>query len=226
MVSVLQVKGVLLDMDGLLLDTERVAERCWHVAEKESGFSMPSGFYFTLIGQSMSRIEERLHEVMDPACDVEAFLKIANRVYHEAIVEGNVPVKEGAAELLSYLAERDIPRCLATSTFRKMCDHKLSSTGLARYIPERVTGDAVEHSKPAPDIYLEAARKTGLPPEQLMVLEDSENGLKSALAAGCLAVHVPDLAPVAIGIQQQASRVYRDLKEVLAAFRRDEIVIG
>ncbi|MEX0332071.1 MAG: HAD family hydrolase [Puniceicoccaceae bacterium] len=225
MVSVLQVKGVLLDMDGLLLDTERVADRCWRTAERESGFSMPDGFYFTLIGQSMSRIEERLHEVMNPACDVEGFLKIANRVYDEAIVEGTVPLKEGAAELLRYLAERDIPRCLATSTFRKLCEHKLSSTGLDRYIPERVTGDAVEHSKPAPDIYLEAARKISLPPGQLMVLEDSENGLKSALAAGCQAVHIPDLAPVALEIQQQAARVYRDLTEVLAAFQREEIVI-
>ena len=226
MEAVLEVKGVLLDMDGLLLDTERVAERCWNEAEEVSGFRMPPGFYFTLIGQSMARIEQRLHEVMAPECDVEAFLKVANRVYHEAVVEGKVPVKAGARKLLQYLAANNIPRCLATSTFRQLCEHKLESTGLAEWIPLRVTGDEVEHSKPAPDIYLEAARKTGYPPGELMVLEDSENGLRAALAAGCQAVHVPDLAPVSIDVQARAKRIFRDLGEVLAALQRGDIRIA
>jgi HAD superfamily hydrolase (TIGR01509 family) len=221
----LQVKGLLLDMDGLLLDTERVAEVCWAQAEKESGFKMPPGFYFTLIGQSMRRIEERLHEVMDPECDVAAFLGVANRVYHDAIVNADVPLKDGAPELLRFLEEKKVPRCLATSTFRDLCDRKLTSTGLARWIPLRVTGDEVEHSKPAPDIYLAAALKLGFAPAELLVLEDSENGLKAALAAGCRVAHIPDLGPVDVAVQLQADRVYRDLTEVLAAFRRGEIAI-
>jgi HAD superfamily hydrolase (TIGR01509 family) len=221
----MQVKGLLLDMDGLLLDTERVAEQCWAEAEQESGFNMPPGFYFSLIGQSMVRIEERLHEVMDPACDVAAFLEVANRVYHDAILNGEVPMKQGAPEFLSYLEEQQIPRCLATSTFRELCDRKLSSTGLGQWIPLRVTGDEVEHSKPAPDIYLEASRRIGFHPHELLVLEDSENGLKAALAAGCKVAHVPDLAPVDISIQLRADRVFRDLSEVQASLRRGEIEI-
>ena len=223
--AVLQVKGLLLDMDGLLLDTERVAETCWTEAERQTGFKMPPGFYFTLIGQSMAMIERRLHEVMDPACDVAAFLEVANRVYHDAILNEAVPVKDGAAVFLNYLSEEGIPRCLATSTFRQLCDRKLESTGLGQWIPLRVTGDEVEHSKPAPDIYIAAASKLGFPTGDLLVLEDSENGINSALSAGCRVAHVPDMGPVSTSVQVRVDRVFRDLVEVLAALKRGEIKI-
>lgn len=222
---VLQVRGLLIDMDGLLLDTERIAEGCWLQAEMETGIILPAGFYHTLIGQSMARVEERLREIIETPGEVEAFLKVANRVYHNAVLEGDIPVKAGAAELLEYLASTNVPRCLATSTGRDLCDQKLISTGLAQWIPQRVAGDEVRHSKPAPDIYLAAAEKLGIAPAELLVLEDSENGLRAALAAGCRAVHLPDLGPVALEVQLQVDRVYRDLREVLSALQGEEIKI-
>ena len=114
----LEISGFLLDMDGLLLDTERVSQRCWEQAEKETGFYMPEGYYFTLIGLSMARIEKRLVEVMDSQCDIKEFLEVASRIYVDAVVNEVAPVKPGAAEFLKFLAENNIPRCLATSTGR------------------------------------------------------------------------------------------------------------
>ena len=223
--STLRIKGLLLDMDGLLLDTERVAEQAWKEAEEETGFIMPEGFYHSLIGQSMVRIEERLHEAMSPDCDVDAYLAAANRIYHDVVLGGLLPIKDGAAEFLEFITLRNIPRCLATSTFRELCDRKLETTGLGHWIPMRVTGDEVQHSKPAPDIYREAARKLDFPPAELLVLEDSENGLLAGLAAGCRVAHVPDIAPVSIAVQTKADRVFKNLAEVTAALLRDEIVI-
>ena len=222
----LSVKGLLLDMDGLLLDTERVSESCWAEAERETGFRMPEGFYFSLVGQSMRRIRERLVEVMDPACDIDVFLEAANRIYHDAILENPVPVKPGAETFLEFLARRQVPRCLATSTGTDLCRHKLQAAGLLQWLPLRVCGDQVEHSKPAPDIYLEAARLLGYPPADLLVLEDSENGLRAGMAAGCKVAHVPDIGPVGLDIQSRADRVYRGLPELQAAFERGEIRVG
>ena len=222
----MRLKGMVLDMDGLLIDTERVAERCWSQTEVETGWNMPEGFYFTLIGQSMRRIRERLVEVMDSGCDIEVFLKTANRIYYAALREETVPVKAGAMEFLKYLAGREIPRCLATSTGTELCRHKLEATGLAPYIPLRVCGDEVRESKPFPDIYLEAARRMGHEPADLVALEDSENGLLAALEAGLHTLHVPDLGPVSIAVQSRADRVYRSLPEVQAAMERGEILIG
>jgi HAD superfamily hydrolase (TIGR01509 family) len=220
----LELQGLVIDMDGVLLDTERVAEKCWQAAEEETGFRMPDGFYFTLIGQAMPLIERRLVEVMDPACDIAGFLAVANRHYDHALTSEPVPVKDGAAELLEYLALRGVPRCLATSTFRKLAARKLESTGLAGFLPDRVCGDEVEHSKPAPDIYLKAAGKLGWEPSRLLAIEDSGNGLRSALEAGCKVAHVPDIAPVPLEIQARADRIYRSLDEIRFAIDRGELV--
>ena len=225
MESGLLVKGFLIDMDGLLLDTERVAEKCWEAAEAETGHRMPEGFYHTLIGQSMRACRQRLDEVMDPACDNDAFLAIASRHYYERLLSGEVPVKKGARGFLEYLAGREVPRCLATSTGADLCRRKLEAAELIRWLPERVCGDEVAHSKPAPDIYLQAAERIGLSPEDLLVIEDSENGLRAGLAAGCRVVHVPDLGPVRLEVQCQATRIYRDLEQLQAAMERGEIQV-
>jgi HAD superfamily hydrolase (TIGR01509 family) len=212
-------------MDGLLLDTETVSRRCWKGAEEETGFYMPEGFYFTLIGQSMRCIRVKLIEAMDPACDVDEFLKVASRIYTDALTNEPVPVKAGATELLQYLEINQIPRCLATSTGRDLCRHKLESSGLLKYLPLRVCGNDVTRSKPSPDIYLKAAELVGFPPQELLAVEDSQNGLISAKEAGCRTTHIPDLGPVDLSIQARADRIYRDLHEFRSALERDEIVI-
>lgn len=216
----LSFSGVLIDMDGVLLDTERVAERCWHEAEKETGFFMPDGFYFTLIGQSMKLIEPRLEAVMDPECDVAAFLAAANRHYDHALAHHEIPVKSGARELLQYLREQEIPACLATSTFHELAARKLSSTGLLSLLPVRVCGNEIEHSKPAPDIYRAAADRLGLAPERLIAIEDSENGLRSALEAGCRVIHVPDIAPVSEDVRSRVHETFDSLDTVLSEMQR------
>ncbi len=219
----LLIEGFLIDMDGLLLDTERLSRRCWEVAEEETGFRMPNGYYPSLIGLSMATIRERLECVMVPECNVDQFLEVAGRIYTESLMKDPVPVKEGAHDLLRYLSQQEWPRCLATSTGRRLCDHKLKSSGLAEFLPLSVCGDEVGESKPAPDIYLNAARRLGGPPQNLLVLEDSENGLRAALAAGCRTAHVPDIGPVSTEVQARVDRVYRGLPEVLASLQRGEI---
>ncbi len=221
----LQICGFLIDMDGLLLDTERVSQRCWETAERETGFFMPEGYYHTLIGQSMTSIEQRLYEVMDSSCDIQEFLRVATRVYMDAVVKDVVPVKSGAREFLEYLDNSGIPRCLATSTERDLCQHKLERCGLIKHLPLRVCGDDVEQSKPAPDIYLAASRKLGLNPETLLVLEDSQNGLVAGMAAGCKTAHVPDVGRVSLEVQVKTDRIYRDLHEVLNSLEREDISI-
>ena len=90
----------------------------------------------------------------------------------------------------------------------------------------RVCGDDVSRSKPAPEIYLKAASQLGHAPADLLVLEDSENGIRSAISAGCKVAHVPDLGQVQVETQIRVDRVFRDLLEVKTAIERGEIVVG
>jgi HAD superfamily hydrolase (TIGR01509 family) len=207
------VKGVLVDMDGLLLDTERIAEKAWLRAAADTGTPLPEGFYFTLIGQSMRVIAERLEEVM-PAEKVESYLKAANRHYHHLLHAGDLPVKSGAKGFLEYLQSSRLAYCLATSTYRRLAASKLERAGLAGLIEHRVCGDEVSASKPEPDIYLLAARKINCDPKDCLAVEDSPNGILSALAAGCRVVHVPDLAPVDPDLLEQVAAVFTDLGQL------------
>ena len=223
---VLQIKGFLIDMDGLLLDTERVSHRSWMLAEEKTGFRLPPEMYATLIGQSMVAIGNRLREVVSPDCDVEAFLKVASRFYRTILEEEAIPLKQGAREFLGFLSDAGIPRCLATSTERNLCGHKLEASGLADLIPLRVCGDDVSHSKPAPDIYLKAAGVLGEDSSDLLVLEDSENGIRAALSAGCKVAHIPDMGPVSLEWQVRTDRVFKSLDDLRAALERREIEIA
>lgn len=222
----LHCRGLLLDMDGLLLDTERLAQRCWRAAEEETGKRLPDGYYFTLIGLSMRLSRQRLTAVFGNPEETEAFLRVVNGLYRQALESDCVPVKKGAADFLKWLQDNRVPVCLATSTGRDLASHKLEAAGLAPYLPLRVCGDEVARSKPDPEIYREAARRLGLPPEQLLAVEDSENGLRSALSAGCRVAHIPDLGHVSLCLQQQVDRVYRSLDDLREGFLRKELQVA
>ena len=218
--------GILLDMDGVLLDTERVSHRCWSEAERETGVFMPEGFYFSLIGQSMPLIEQRLNGILGSSEGVRSLLEAAHAHYDRALREEEMVAKDGALALLQSLTDRQIPFCLATSTFTELAALKLRSAGLDELVPLRVCGDMIAASKPAPDIYLSASEQLALPPGRLLAIEDSENGLRSALAAGCRVIHVPDIAPVPFDLQAQAFRVYAGLDGVREAIEGGDLLFA
>jgi len=222
MSGVLSIRGFVFDMDGLLLDTERVALECWHAAEQDVSIPLPEGFYFSIIGQSIKRIEARLHGLVDDPERIRAYLDVANRNYQLALHEGEIPRKPGAERLLAWLREARVPVCLATSTHRALAEEKLTRAGLKAYLGKSVCGDEVRDSKPDPEIYLEAARRLGIDPSGLLAFEDSENGLRAALAAGLRTAHVPDIAPVSVDVQVRTDRIYPSLTAVLDAIKRGE----
>lgn len=223
--SRIEAAALLIDMDGLLLDTERLSLRCWETAQKASGQHLPEGFYFSLIGLSLRAIEERLHAVMPEECDVPGLIAAAAAAYDRALKE-SIPVKAGAKAFLQHLEKEGIPRCLATSTFGELAEQKLRGAGLASYLPYRVCGDDVHESKPAPEIYERAAALLHREPGECIALEDSENGLRAALAAGCQVLHVPDLGPVAGEVRRRVAAAFPDLGAVLEAMRKGELRVG
>lgn len=188
------VQGVIFDMDGLMFDTERLALAGWLLAGERMGLSIDGEFVSHLRGRNTAD-GRALYQKAFGRGDYDAARAIRTGHMDAVIARGGLPVKPGLLPLLEELRGRGLPAALATGTARVRAAEYLRLAGVEEFFSASVCGDEVIHAKPAPDIFLEAAKKLGLPPERCMVLEDSPNGLAAAHAAGCLPVMIPDLTP-------------------------------
>lgn len=209
------IKGVIFDMDGLMFDTERLWDTLWEPACQALGVPMPedtASFYASGRGLAGQYLQEHVHKYF-PQVDPQKMLDKIWQIGDERFAQG-VPCKPGLKELLALLEERGLPRIVASSSPRNMIEQNLQTTGTARYFHDIVCGADVEHSKPAPDIFLEAARRLGLDIRDCLVLEDSYNGVRAGHAAGAVTIMVPDLAQPDEEIRQLYTRCCHDLYEV------------
>lgn len=213
------IRAVIYDMDGLLLDTERLYKRAYQKAANELGYDFPDEFYVLMIGHRADASQRILREAMPAGAAVEDIIDAARRYYYTLIEDGGLTLKEGVAELLDFCDQRGLPMAVATSTHRRLTHDKLRAVKLLPRFKAILCGDQITHGKPAPDIHLAAAHALGIEPRYCLVLEDSPAGLQAAHAAGTIPVHIPDLKPPTEKTLELAWRVYPTLTEFLKDFR-------
>lgn len=184
--------AVLFDMDGLMIESERALLECWREAALELGLDLDDALWLSFVGLSDRACHDILRARLADEDRVQALLH-GLQLRYDARVEAGLPLKTGVLELLALLKARAIPRAVVTSTRRPRALQKLESTGLLPHFDDVITGNEVQHSKPAPDIYLLAAQRLGVAPSHCIVLEDSVPGVRAALAAGMTPIQVPDL---------------------------------
>jgi HAD superfamily hydrolase (TIGR01509 family) len=189
------LSGLVFDMDGLMFDTERIIMECWDETGEEMGYG-PLGFHI-LHTLGMNRKSRKIYFEQQLGKDFpydEFQNRYAEKTYEKTTQ--NVPAKPGLYELLDYLKQEHYLIAVATSSSRESALFKLKGSGLSKdNFDVMICGDMVKNSKPDPEIYLTACRELKKPPKQLIALEDSDNGLKAALAAGMRTVMIPDLIP-------------------------------
>ncbi|MEO6061315.1 MAG: HAD family phosphatase [Thermoflexales bacterium] len=207
--------AVLFDMDGLMFDTETLAFRAWSRALAEHGLEMREADYSRLIGRNQLDARLILLDAYGPETPVDALDAIRFRYSSAEVEERGVPLKPGLMALLDALDVLGIPRAMATSTGRERATALLDRAGLSGRFHAIVCGDDITRGKPAPDIFLAAARRLDAPPATCLVLEDSEPGVRAAHAAQMKAVLVPDLAPVTPDARGLAWRVVSNLGDVI-----------
>jgi len=181
--------AVLFDMDGVIFDSEPIHERIFIEYAAELGFTFPSSEYVTMIGTSSVsqwRKMKKQHNLEGTPQELSD-AKMVHYKKHLAETTGYTPIP-GIAELLHGLKENSIPFALASSNTNDIIEATLNSIGLADVITVRVGGDEVENAKPDPAIFLLAADKLGVKPEQCVVIEDSTNGVEAAHRAGMACV--------------------------------------
>lgn len=210
------VKAVIFDMDGLMFDTERLWDTLWEPACKELGLPLPPDMAkFQAGGRGLAGDNLRRHVAQYIPGDPKKVLDKVWQLADERFAQG-VPCKPGLKELLSYLEDLGMPRIVASSSPRTMVELNLQTTGTARYFHDIVCGNEVKLCKPAPDIFLEAARRIKVDIHDCMVLEDSHNGIRAGHASGAETVMVPDLLPVTDEMRSLYDDCCKDLFEVKA----------
>jgi HAD superfamily hydrolase (TIGR01509 family) len=193
--AALDFDALVFDMDGLLLDTERLALRALREAGEEIGLAMPEALCRSMIGVAADRSRLLFFEHHGAAAPADALFANAMRRFEAQVDAGLLRLKPGVTALLDRADEASLPCAVATSSARAKALNQLRIAGILERFAAVVTRDDVSHGKPNPDLYLHAARALMTPPGRCLAFEDSYNGVRAAHAAGMSVIMVPDLLP-------------------------------
>ena len=188
------VKGVIFDMDGLMLDTEKLLMRFWIESAKYFGFDMKPEHVLSIRSLAGKYAAPKLQKIFGNEFDYTAVRQRRIKLMNSFIEQNGIEKKAGLDKLLEYLKNNGYKIAVATATDKERAYKYLTDVNVWHYFDKFVCNAMVENGKPEPDIYIKACQELSLNPEECIALEDSPNGILSAYRAGCKPVMVPDLS--------------------------------
>lgn len=206
--------GIIFDMDGVIIDSERISFQCFQEVLKEYKYTMDEQVYLKFIGRNVQGIKETLLKEYGDDFPFDEIYKKKSRLALEITNKNGVKVKQGVHELIDFLKEKGYKIAVATSTRRERALELLEEAKVKSKVNFVVCGDEVKNSKPDPEIFLKAAKGLGVEPEKCMVIEDSDSGITAAHAAKMKGIHVPDMKQLEEDTREFAFKVCKSLLEV------------
>lgn len=217
------VKGAVFDMDGLMIDSERIVLMGYEFAAKKFGYDdRILKLAEASIGRTKNDTRIIFNEAMGNGFDYDEFKPHVSRFVKDYYLENGIPVKKGLFELIDALKGEKYRLCVATSTSRETAIDQLTSAKIMPYFDDLVGGDDIKNGKPAPDIFLEAAARIGVEPKDCFVFEDSINGIKAAYSAGAKPIMIPDIVPPTDEILPMIYRKYASLDQAISLIIGEE----
>lgn len=207
------IQAVIFDMDGLLMDSENLGLIAIHDCALYQGVDVPVEISKQCIGITTAASSALLNRHF-PALDTARLFEDFARYMHEKALNGQIPLKKGAVELLEYLQRKKIPAAVASSSGMQTIQLYLEKAGIVQYFRLLLSANGMA-SKPAPDVFLKAAEQLGVQPENCLVLEDSYNGVKAGRAANMQVCMVPDVLPYVEALAPFVDHVLPDLEKVM-----------
>ena len=211
----MQYQAVVFDMDGVIFDTERLVIEFWKEVAKRHNIPNVEHTCIQCLGTNRVRTREIFLENYGADFPFDPYRAEVTELFNTHYKGVPLPTKPGVRELLCYLQEQDIKVGLASSTAQHLVRDEIGTAGLLPYFQTLVCGDMVEHSKPAPDIFLKACEILNADPTKSIAIEDSFNGIRSAHCAGMTPIMVPDQVQPTDEIRALAFHVMPSLLDVL-----------
>ena len=209
------VSGIIFDMDGVLIDSERQSNEGWLWAAGQLGVDMPMWLIDSFKGAPAELCCKFFDDYYKGVIDYwEAKELRTQHVYKIRETEG-IPIKKVVKDIFEYIRNNGLKCAVATSTRRESAEKTLHEIGVWDYLDAVVYGDEVEHGKPEPDIFLRAAKAIGVNPSEAVVVEDSINGIKAGYAADMRVVHIPDTIAIDDDIRKLTYMICADLNGLI-----------
>ena len=213
------IKAAIFDMDGLLIDSERMIMQACITAAKRIGITYTQAQYIELIGRAGADSTRRMVEQLNGE---DNFNRVMQQVDAQLVhINNTFPLKAGALNLLKHYRANNIICSVASSSSTHHITHRLSQVGVLDFFSHLTSGEEVECGKPNPDIYLLALEKLGLKVTECIAFEDSEMGARAAIAAGLKVVVVPDLLQPSEYVREHCHQVVESLQDWLSCLQVD-----
>ena len=215
-----KIKAVIFDMDGLMFDTERLWLNSVKTTNKLHNTKVPISLIKECIGLRKDDIDKKQKEYMGQDFDTVKFRELNRKYMQQEIQEKGLKTKPGLIKLVKFLKKNNIPMAIASSSLMPKVERRFTESNFSKdYFSVIVSGDMVEKSKPNPDIYLLACKMLGFKPKDCIALEDSENGLLSAINAGCKTICIPDIKMPSQQVISKCFKVFKTLSQVIDIFK-------
>lgn len=214
-------KAVIFDLDGTVLDTEKLLVKYWCMAANEFGFPMEREHALHLRSLARKYAEPLLKEWFGESCDYMTLRNRRMELMTAHINKYGLETKGGIKELLIYLGEKGYKRAVATATDLNRAGGYLKDVGLYDYFDCIISAHQVQNGKPKPDVYLYAVSQLGLQPDECIAVEDSPNGVISASDAGCRTIMVPDLTEPDDELKKRIYAVCHSAADIIEILKRN-----
>lgn len=213
------IKAIIFDMDGLMIDSERVTFECYQERLKDMNLTMDEEFYKTLLGKPIKGIYQRFYDVYGNDFPIENVIQDVHQLMAERFETEGVPVKKGLVELLHYLKDNNYKTIVATSSNRDRVDKILAQAKITEFFDDSICGDEVTKGKPNPEVFLKSCQKLGVNVDEAIVLEDSEAGIQASYDANIKVICIPDMKYPEKQYEEKTFKILKDLTEVTAYLR-------
>jgi len=207
--------GVIFDMDGLILDNGSLYKKAYQNAAKKLGYLLSDELYEQLIGLSHAACDRILKENFGEGFSVESFTQAMHQEYQESMSKDGVKFRDGFEPLFLFLKKQGLSIGLATSSTAKHVENHLSKTSYLEAFDVICTADDIQRAKPDPEIYHLATSRMNRQVENVLVFEDSNNGMRAAIASGCISIMVPNQSPPEDDVKENAFLVMSSLGDVI-----------